>query len=29
MGYAAAAAFVLFLVIGSATVLQMRMQRDR
>jgi len=29
MGYAAAVAFVLFLVIGSATVLQMRMQRDR
>lgn len=29
MGYAAAVAFVLFLVIGSATVLQMRLQRNR
>jgi len=29
MGYAAAVAFVLFVVIGGATVLQMRLQRDR
>ena len=29
MGYAAAVAFVLFLVIGGATLLQMRLQRER
>ena len=29
MGYAASVAFVLFLVIGAATVLQMKLQRDR
>jgi multiple sugar transport system permease protein len=29
MGYAAAVAFVVFLVIGAATVLQMRLQRER
>jgi multiple sugar transport system permease protein len=29
MGYAASVAFVLFLVIGSATLLQMKLQRDR
>ena len=29
MGYAAAVAFVLFLVIGAATLLQLRLQRDR
>ena len=29
MGYAAAVAFVLFLVIGAATLLQMKLQRDR
>jgi multiple sugar transport system permease protein len=29
MGYAAAVAFVLFLVIGAATVLQVRLQRER
>ena len=29
MGYAAAVAFVLFLVIGAATVLQMKLQRER
>jgi len=29
MGYAAAIAFVLFLVIGAATILQMRLQRER
>ncbi|MCU1350567.1 MAG: sugar transporter permease [Acidobacteria bacterium] len=29
MGYAAAVAFILFLVIGAATLIQMRLQRDR
>ncbi|HEX2122311.1 MAG TPA: sugar ABC transporter permease [Thermoanaerobaculia bacterium] len=29
MGYAAAVAFVLFLVIGAATLLQLKLQRDR
>jgi multiple sugar transport system permease protein len=29
MGYAAAVAFVLFLVVGSATLLQLRFQRSR
>jgi ABC-type sugar transport system permease subunit len=29
MGYAAAVAFVLFLVVGSATLVQLRFQRSR